>query len=278
MSKLGKISYLVAGIILARGFGAASYSWWLVMIFSMSFEALAGVSVVAQFIADYKFYLDFFAMKTTKHGMNMGLIIVLALVLIVAVNFLGLQFDKSFDLTKEKLNSLSDQSLVALAGLKDDLNILIFYRGSDDKDTRMQLKGNFQTYLDASSHVKIRMIDALLDQETAKKYLEHQHFAVIIDYGGHKVQVQEPYDEEKNTSAILKATSKEQKTISFIVGHGERDIDATGRGECKRVGRISFVLMAIALQKLIWPKEINCQIHQGLWRLSARVALILMLS
>jgi ABC-type uncharacterized transport system involved in gliding motility auxiliary subunit len=226
MSKSSKISYLVSGIsllmlLVARLIlgGWIDYLW-------IPFGISIGTFVFALAV-DYKFYFEFLTMKTTKHGMNMGALIGLCLVLTVAVNYLGTRFDKSFDLTREKLNTLSDQTHQALSTLTDPLTILVFYRGNEDKEIRGQLKQNFQIYMDASPKVKIEFIDALLDVDMAKKYLESQKFAVVLDYKGKKAQIEEPYDEEKTASAIFKVTAQEEKTIYFLTGNGERDIDST---------------------------------------------------
>lgn len=104
------------------------------------------LSFVFALAVDYKFYFEFLSMKTTKHGMNMGVLILLSLVLIVAVNFLGLRFDKTFDVTKEKINSLSDQSVALVSGLKDEMKVLIFYKGKELKDRARDIKNDFRLY------------------------------------------------------------------------------------------------------------------------------------
>ncbi len=232
MSKWGKICYLVGGLsLLVMLVARLLLQGWIDYLFVPFFIGIA--AVLGALIIDYKFYLEFFTMKTTKRGMNMGVIILLALVLIVAVNFLGVQFDHSFDMTKEKLNTLSDQSIEALKNLKGDLKILVFYRGGEDKDLRVQLRQNFEIYTDASSKVKLRFVDALTNPDLAKQYLEHQRFAVMVDYDGRRVQIDDPYNEEKTTSAILKVEEKTQKTIYFLTGHGERSIDGAEQENIK---------------------------------------------
>ncbi len=227
MSKWGKIGFLVSGLSLLVLFVTRLIlGGWMDLLW-VPFGLFCGAFVMAVAV-DYKFYFDFLSMRTTKHGMNMGVLILLSVILLVAINFLGTRFDKTFDMTKEKLNTLSEPTLQALGGLDDDLKLLVFYRGTDDKELRGQLKQNFQTYVDANPRVKIQFMDALLEVEAAKKYLESQRFAVVLDYKGKRAQIDEPYDEEKTTSAIFKVTAKEDKTIYFLTGHGERDIDGDG--------------------------------------------------
>ena len=229
MSKWGKISYLVGGLsLLIMLMARLILQGWIDYLYIPFFMGLA--AVVIALVVDYKFYLEFFTMKTTKHGMNMGVIILLAFILIVAVNFLGVQFDHSFDMTQNKINTLSDQSLTALAHLKHDLSIMVFYRSGENQQLRVQLRSTFQIYLDASRRVKLKFVNALTNPSLARQYLEHQPFAVIAEYEGRRIVVDPPYGEVQTTSAILRVESKQQKTIYFLTGHGERSIDGNQSG------------------------------------------------
>src|ERR1700689_2294399 len=106
MSKWGKISYLVSGLSLLMLLVARLIlGGWIEYLWAPFVISIA--TFVFALAVDYKFYLEFLSMRTTKHGMNMGALIGLCLVLIVALNYLGTRFDKSFDMTKEKLNTLS---------------------------------------------------------------------------------------------------------------------------------------------------------------------------
>lgn len=228
MSKLGKICFLLSGMsLLVMLVARLILQGWIDYLFIPL--GLSGISFVAAFVIDFRFYLEFLTLKTTKHGMNMGVMIVLGIILTVAVNFLGSRFDKTFDFTKDKINTLSDQTHTALQQLKADLVIRVFYRGSDSKDLRSQLKQNFDLYMAASSKIKIEFVDALLDVEAAKKFLSNnERFAVLLDLAGQRSPIEEPYDEEKFMVALNKVLQTEPKNIFFLQGHGERDIDGDG--------------------------------------------------
>ena len=92
MSKWAKILWLISGVSLA-GLVIARYilgGWttdWLFVPLAMF-----AVTAVGALIIDYKFYLEFFTLRTTKHGMNMGVLILLVVALLVSVNFLGKRY------------------------------------------------------------------------------------------------------------------------------------------------------------------------------------------
>lgn len=233
MSKLGKIGYLIFVIstvilVTARLLmgGWIDYLYAPLILSLVSFLFAVGI--------DYRFYLDFLTMKTTKHGMNMGVLILLALALTVAVNFLGVRFDKTFDLTKEKINSLSEQSISLVGALKEDMQVYIFYKGKELKERARDIKNDFRLYEMQSAKVKVKVIDANRDVELAKKYLENSEaFAAVIEYRGRRAVIQaslgspdRPVFQEKDiTSSIMKLTRDKPMTVQFLTGHGEKDID-----------------------------------------------------
>ncbi|MCB0350604.1 MAG: GldG family protein, partial [Bdellovibrionales bacterium] len=233
MSKLGKIGYLVfvvSTVILVTA--RLLLGGWIDYLYAPLVLSL--VSFIFALGVDYKFYIDFLSMKTTKHGMNMGVLILLSLILLVAVNFLGLRFDKTFDLTKEKINSLSDQSITLVSSLKDEMKVLIFYKGRELKERARDIKNDFRLYEMQSKKIVVKIIDANRDVELAKQYLENaQAFAAVLEYKGRRAVIQPSggapdrpvYQEGDITSAMMKLTRDKPMTIQFLTGHGEKDID-----------------------------------------------------
>jgi ABC-type uncharacterized transport system involved in gliding motility auxiliary subunit len=228
MSKIGKISYLICGLSLVILMVARLIlGGWINYLFVPL--GLAAVTFFAALIVDYKFYLEFFSMRTTKHGLNMGTLILMGLALVVVVNYAGKRFDQSLDLTTEKLHSLSDQSIKVLENLKSDVKIFVFYRGADQKQGRQQVKESLQTYLDESPKLKLEFVNSLVDVQKAKEYLKSfDQMAVIAESEGRRVTIEEPYDEEKVTAALIKLSKTEQQSVYFLSGHGEKDIDTPG--------------------------------------------------
>lgn len=233
MSKWGKISYLVSGLSVIVLFTARLIlQGWIDYMYAPLVIAL--VSFIAALAVDYKYYLDFLSMRTTKHGMNMGVLILMAMVLVVAVNFLGVRFDKTFDLTKEKINSLSDQSIDVVKNLKEDVKVLIFYKGKQLKEQALDIKNDFRMYVAANSKISVEVHDANYNVEMAKKYLQNSEaFAAIVEYKGRRNVIQSGggsperpvYQEGDITSSLIKVTKEVAQTAYFLTGHGEKDIE-----------------------------------------------------
>jgi hypothetical protein len=229
VSKLGKIGFLISALALVvLMVTRLMLGGWLNFMWAPLVIAI--VALVAAFALDWKFYLEFFSMRTTKHGLNMGTLIILGFLTVVGVNYAGKRFDQSLDLTAEKLHSLSDQSVKALDSLKGDVKIRAFYKGTDQQPERQRVKEALQVYLDASPKLSLEFVDSLVEVKLAKEYLKNfDQLAVIAELAGKKVTIEEPFDEEKVTAALLKLSKTEQQVVYFLSGHGEKDIDATAQ-------------------------------------------------
>ena len=67
-------------------------------------------------------FVGFFSKRSSKLGTNTSVLTLGVIAILVVVNLLGYQHHKRFDLTTEKLYTLSDQTKKIVGGLKNDVN------------------------------------------------------------------------------------------------------------------------------------------------------------
>lgn len=234
MSRNGLISLVVAFVCLAVVMASRLILGGWVSFMS---APLAGffVALSALLFFDRKSLIDFFSMRTTKHGMNMGVVILLGLVLVAAVNFLAARYNKSLDLTKEKLNSLSDQTLQVLKELKEPIDVLVFYKGEEAEESRAMVKQGLTFFSESGKNLNIRYVNTYIDNVLSQQYLNDLSdktkgdIFVFVNYQEKKVRVeisQMGLTEEAMTSAIVRATRRGSKKLYFTQGHGERNLDS----------------------------------------------------
>lgn len=265
MSTKAKVSMLIAFLLLVItvALQVMTGMWinlnWVLVGVSVAFVVL-GIAF------DWKMYWEFLTMRTTKHGMNMGAMILLVVTLLVCVNYLANRNNKTWDVTEEKLNSLSDQSLSVLKGLQGDMEIKVFFKGGTGSEERLKVKQNLQAYQEASSKLKVRFINSYVDTEAALKYLNDQPdrdaspIFVFVEYKGKKIRAEQPFDEAAFTSAMIKATRSGESKIYFVRGHGEKEIDFEGdqglRQFVRALEESSFKVEALNLvEKKEIPKD-----------------------
>lgn len=240
MNRWSKISLLLSGLALLILFSTRYLmdGWQNFMFVPLGLFVMGIVLAVAM---DWRMFLEFFSMRTTKHGMNMGVMILLALVLIVAINFLGVRMNKTFDLTEEKINSLSQQSQDVLKSLNDDVVISVFYKGDEAQmdnsknpspETKARVKQTLEPFQETSPKVKVHFFNTYTENLKADEYLnnlpdkQRSQVFVFVEYDGKKARVESPFGEEQITSALIQSTKKSSKKIYFLQGHGERALDS----------------------------------------------------
>jgi ABC-type uncharacterized transport system involved in gliding motility auxiliary subunit len=197
------------------------------------FVIVIAACLAVALLLDWRVYLEFFTLKTTKHGMNMGVLILLTLAGLVCINYLGVRHNKTWDVTEEKIYSLSEQTKKLLSGLKDDAQITVFYKGPQAGAEKTQVQKVLELLNGYSSKVKVRYFNSYVDKAEATEYLatlpdeKKANVFAFIEYDGKKIRVEAPFDESQFTKAIVKATHRSDKKVYFLTGHGERDIEAT---------------------------------------------------
>lgn len=193
---------------------------WVTLAF---FFGLGG----AGFWIDRDFFREFLSMKTTKQGLSMGTMILLVITLLAAVNFLGARRFKTWDVSNEKVNSLSDQSIKLVKALKGDLKVIYFYKEGAEgvAENRQRFIDLIRKYQDQSNHVKLEFYEVNENPVLAEKYnIKKGTQSVILDYKG-KTNLIEKIDEQELTSALAKVTRDKENVVYLLSGHGELGLE-----------------------------------------------------
>ena len=227
MSRLSKICLTIAGFsLLFVAVPRLFLQEWTHILFVPLCLFLASVTIAI--VKDRRIFFEFFTMKTTKHGMNMGAVIVLTLVMIATINYLGFRFLERFkyDWTHDKLNSISEQTLQVLKSLDSDLEVKFFYGRAvqDIERAKEQFRSTIRLYEDKSKFVKTEFISSVERPDVAEEFkVDSGDTVVFLRYKGAKQRV-EKIDEEGITNVILKLQKPNVKTVYMTIGHGERDV------------------------------------------------------
>jgi ABC-type uncharacterized transport system involved in gliding motility auxiliary subunit len=178
---------------------------------------LAGIAV------GFAGVVAFFSKRSSQLGTNTTVLSLGVLVILVIVNVLGFQHHKRFDLTTQKLFTLSDQTKKIVSGLKSDISIVRFSKTPDSAFDDLMAE-----YHNQSSHLRFQNIDPQEKPEVAKEYGATHIGDIILASGSRKQTLAAnpgaPTSETDLTSAILKLTRNKVKTVCFVTGHGEKGI------------------------------------------------------
>jgi ABC-type uncharacterized transport system involved in gliding motility auxiliary subunit len=171
--------------------------------------------------------------RSTKYGANVLVSSLVFLAILGLLNYVSIRHSHRFDLTEQKVFSLSPQSVNVVKNLQNDLQIQAFVEGGVNPELRDLL----QSYAYQSPKVKFELIDPDRQPELAEKYHVTAYNTVRFEYGKESTTISQP-TEESITNAIIKVTRTTRKTVCTVEGHGEADIDdvqdARGLGSLKQ--------------------------------------------
>lgn len=186
-----------------------------------------GVLVLASIVVGFGEIIKFFSKRSSQLGTNTGILVLGVIAILIVVNYLGFQHHKRFDLTSEKLYTLSDQTRKIVGGLKQDVDIYHF-----DKTPDTNLDDVMTEYKNLSPHFHFHNVDPVEKPDVAKQYGATRMGDVVVASGTRKQNLEPSIEggfaEQDITSAILKVTNDKLQTICFTEGHGEKSLTDEG--------------------------------------------------
>ena len=205
------------------------------------FLVLIATYFIGLIISERKLLLEFFTMKTTKSGMNMGVQILLVLGVLFFVNKIAMDFKLSKDITKEGLYSLSPQSEKIAKSIDQDLSVLYFYqRGLPDiENLKTGINDLVNKYSFINPKIKLTFVEVNERPDLVEKYQVRNGSGVAyLSYKEKKVQVETPssmnplgptptISEQQFTKSLREVSTQKKTKIYFLSGHGEKDPNQT---------------------------------------------------
>lgn len=179
--------------------------------------------------------------KRFKYGTYSTVITIVIIAILIVINLVVGQFNKTIDLTKESTYSLSDETSAVLENIKSDVNIYtLFSTGSSDSVIN-KVQQVIEKYSQKSSKIKISNVDLYLHPDFTKKYAnENTNVGVnsiivesgdkyrVIGYSDYYSSSSNAYttNEELNieaniTSALQYVTMELSQKVYFVTGHNE---------------------------------------------------------
>jgi ABC-type uncharacterized transport system involved in gliding motility auxiliary subunit len=171
--------------------------------------------------------------ESTRRFVLVGLEVIFLLLIAIAVEVLIARANLRFDLTPQKKYSLSALTVQALHALKEPVQATVFYRRGDREkhDELLNLMAQ-ETPL-----FSYQLFDLDRAPGLAQRYGVTAYGMTVVETANNRLTIPLA-DEERLLNALLRVVQSE-KTVYFLVGHGENDlIDAeerTGYGVLKKV-------------------------------------------
>lgn len=143
---------------------------------------------------------------------------------LVIVNMLAKDHNKRWDLTKNQIYSLSDQTVKILRSLDAPVKIMLFAQEPNFPNYRDRL----DEYAHASNNVTVEYVDVDKKPTVAKQYQVESYGTTVFEYKGRVERVTATAEQDLTNGLIKVLAGKEHKAY-FTSGHGEHDTASTER-------------------------------------------------
>lgn len=199
-------------------------TWFLVGHFGVAVwgKILVGVAGLAFFVAtDLDTVGRLFGSRTFVLSAITAASGIIAFGLIGAINYVVLENDKEFDMTREGIYTLSDRTLGVLERLDREVKIQAFY--AEFEEERAWVKSVLDRYAGKSDALKVVMIDPLAKPELAERYkISLGGPRIVVTSGDEEARAKDATEQEL-TNAIVQVAEHTGKKVYFLAGHGEGD-------------------------------------------------------
>jgi len=167
---------------------------------------------------------DWIKARQTRYAAYAVLYTLVVITAAVVVNVLANRYDKSWDATPNKRFSLSPETAKIVKGLKQNATIFYF-----DQSTHFgQARDLLGEYADLSPKVKIQYVDPDKDPQLARAD-GVQNLGTAVVQIGDKKEAASAMTEEGITGAFIRDIKTSTRTVCFVSGSGEHQIDDSGR-------------------------------------------------
>jgi hypothetical protein len=171
--------------------------------------------------------------KNLKYGTNSVIFTIAVVGVVILLNLMLGSFQFKWDLTRDKLYSLSEEGKKALKDINEEVEILFFADPSDS--VSMDINQLYENIHSVNDKVSMQIIDPMKNPSLVNEYQINSMYTSVISSDKRSKQVpaydlirtnyetgEQYFDGEASLiQAILDVTAEEQTNIYILEGHGE---------------------------------------------------------
>jgi ABC-type uncharacterized transport system involved in gliding motility auxiliary subunit len=220
------------GVLCLLGAGAlALFVPWLTRL-EYALLIVGGALLLLALIANGGAVRGLLGRRAARYGAGAAVTILLALGIAVFANALSFRHSTRWDLTENRRNTLSPQTVQLLRTLKGPVQAIAFFRtDTPGKRTAEDLLNQYASY--SGGKFTWRLEDTDKAPGLAREYGVENYGTVVLKSGPDaqpRIEKVLDAEEEKLTNALVKVTRSGKRIVYVLKGHGEREIGNSDRG------------------------------------------------
>jgi ABC-type uncharacterized transport system involved in gliding motility auxiliary subunit len=162
--------------------------------------------------------------RQTKYAAYATVYILIVIAAAVVANVLADRYPRSYDATSNKRYSLSEQTSKIVKGLKQDATITYYNQSTRFRDGKDLL----DEYANLSPKVRVEYVDPDKNPQAARE-AGIKDFGTAIVRVGAKTDAAKSLTEEGITGAFIRDLKNTTRTVCFVSGSGEHQLDDSDR-------------------------------------------------
>ncbi len=162
--------------------------------------------------------------RQTKYAAYAAVYTLVVIAAVVVVNILANRYSKSLDTTSNKRYSLSEQTSKIVKGLKQDATIVYFNQSTRFREGKDLL----DEYANLSPRIRVDYVDPDKNPQLARQDGIRDFGTAVVEIGN-KHEIAKSMDEEGITGAFIRDLKGSTRTVCFVTGSGEHQLDDTDR-------------------------------------------------
>jgi ABC-type uncharacterized transport system involved in gliding motility auxiliary subunit len=184
---------------------------------------VAGIGMLLAYLSfGFDDFRSLLGQRSTRYGAGALVYSLLFVALVVGGNYVSTRRHHRWDLTEAGMYTLAPQSKKVVEALGQDLGMTAFVEGGQDQ----QLETLLDSYRYAApARVQTRLVDPDKEPALVEQMKITAAHSVHLQYGKESFVVTNP-TEEAITNGIIRVSGAVKKTVYFVEGHGEADIQA----------------------------------------------------
>jgi len=228
------VSAVLRGLMALNLFTPSSPEWvnnaliisLAVLVASLGLYAIAEPQKVQRFLTG----------RQARYGSNTLVMTLAFLGILIAANVIAYQNQQTWDLTEDKQNTLAPETLRALAMLPQDVKATAFYSSNMSysvEDARKLLQ-NFAN--NSKGKFSFRFVDPVQNPVEAKEAGITGDGKIVL-YMGDRKEIVSYASETELVRALIRLMTPEQRTVYFVIGHGELSPEGSGQRSALRAAQ-----------------------------------------
>lgn len=171
--------------------------------------------------------------RKIKYGSNSIILTISVIGIIILINLFTFNNSYRIDMTKNKLYSLSEQTIKVISSLDNEVEIIGFFHR--DSQLLPEIAELLKEYKHKSNKIKYSLVDLDSNPVRANKYGVTDYDTIVLTSGDKTIQLRRNTfyktdyrnntivfaGEEAITQGIIDVTSERNSKVYFIEGHGE---------------------------------------------------------